>query len=48
MITTTASSSLGILSDREVLEETALAVASERHATAHLIALLAEIDVRRL
>ena len=47
-MTTTSSSSLGTLSDRDLLVEVVLAAASERDATAHLIGLLVELDVRRL
>lgn len=36
------------LSDRDLLTHIARAVGAERHATAHLIALLAELDARQL
>src|SRR5918992_5829868 len=36
------------LSDRDLLTHIALAAQAERHATAHLIALLVELDARRL
>ena len=37
----------GHLSDRELLAEVARAAADERHATAHLLVLLIELDARR-
>lgn len=43
-----ASSALGQLSDRDLLAHVRLAAQVERQATAHLIALLAELDARRL
>ena len=36
------------LSDKELLEEVKVAAGREREATVHLIALLAQLDVRRL
>jgi 5-methylcytosine-specific restriction endonuclease McrA len=36
------------LADRDLLVETARAVGDERHATTHLLSLLAELDARRL
>ena len=45
---TLTSSSLPTLSDRVLLAELKLAVGQERQATAHVIALLMEVDARRL
>ena len=42
------SSALGQLSDRDLLAHVRLAAQAERQATAHLIALLVELDARRL
>jgi hypothetical protein len=47
-MTNIAASALGQLSDRDLLAHVHLAAQAERHATAHLIALLIELDSRRL
>src|SRR6187402_3558472 len=40
--------SIDRISDHELLERTSRAAGTERHATAELLALLAEVDARRL
>jgi 5-methylcytosine-specific restriction endonuclease McrA len=47
-MTTNSSLSLDHISDNDLLERVRRAVEDERHATANLIALLAEVDARRL
>jgi 5-methylcytosine-specific restriction endonuclease McrA len=47
-MTTITPSALGQVSDRDLLTQVQLAAQAERRATAHLIALLMELDVRRL